>query len=58
MKEIVVISGKGGMGQRAKQLFRQNNIDVIVGATNNTPQELAQQYLNGQLQCGENICDH
>ncbi len=48
----------GGMGQRAKQLFTQNNIDVIVGAPDNTPQELVLQYLAGQLQCGENVCDH
>jgi len=48
----------GGMGQRAKQLFAQRNIDVIVGAAGNAPQELAGQYLKGQLQCGKNICDH
>lgn len=48
----------GGMGQRAQQLFVQNNIDIVVGATDNTPQELARQYLTGQLQCGQNICDH
>jgi len=48
----------GGMGRRAQQLFEQNNIDVVVGATDNTPQELARQYLTGQLQCGQNICDH
>ena len=48
----------GGMGRRAQQLFAQNNIDVVVGAADNTPQELATQYLTGQLQCGENVCDH
>jgi len=48
----------GGIGRRAQQLFAQNNIDVIVGAMNNTPQELAMQYLTGQLQSGQNICDH
>ena len=48
----------GGMGRRAQQLFAQNNINVVVGATDNTAQELALQYLTGQLQCGENICDH
>ena len=48
----------GGMGQRAQQLFAQNGIDVVVGAADNTPQELALQYLTGQLQCGRNICDH
>ena len=48
----------GGMGRRAQQLFGQSNIDVIVGAPGNTPQELVLQYLTGQLKCGENICDH
>jgi len=47
-----------GMGRRAQQLFTQNNIDVIVGAIDNTPQQLAQQYLTGRLQTGQNICDH
>ena len=48
----------GGMGQRAQQLFAQNNIDVVVGAPDNEAQELVSQYLAGQLQAGENICDH
>jgi len=48
----------GGMGRRAQQLFKQSNIDLIVGAMDNTPQELVKQYLNSQLQCGENICEH
>ena len=48
----------GGMGQRARQIFEQNNIDVIVGAADNHPQELTMQYLTGKLQCGKNICDH
>lgn len=48
----------GGMGQRAQRLFAQNDIDVVVGATDNAPQELALQYLTGRLQAGENICDH
>ena len=47
-----------GMGQRAQQLFAQHNIDVVVGAPDNTPQELALQYLTGQLQSRQNICDH
>ena len=48
----------GGMGQRAQQLFTQNNIDVLVGAPDNTAQQVVEQYLAGQLQTGENICDH
>ena len=52
----LVISG--GMGRRAQQLFKQSNIDVVIGAPDNTPQELVEQYLIGQLQSGQNICDH
>jgi ATP-binding protein involved in chromosome partitioning len=48
----------GGMGQRAQQLFAQSGIDVIVGAADDDPQELARQYLAGQLKTGQNICDH
>lgn len=48
----------GGMGRRAQQLFAQRGINVAVGAADNTPQELARQYLTGQLKTGRNICDH
>jgi len=48
----------GGMGQRAQELFAQNNIEVAVGAPESEPQELVLQYLAGRLQCGQNICDH
>jgi predicted Fe-Mo cluster-binding NifX family protein len=48
----------GGIGQRAQQLFKQHNIDVVVGAPDSPPQELVTQYLTGQLQGGQNICDH
>jgi predicted Fe-Mo cluster-binding NifX family protein len=55
-KADVIIAG--GMGRRAQQLFAQNNIEVVVGATENEPREVVLQYLNGSLQCGQNICDH
>ena len=48
----------GGMGQRAQQLFAQNNIELIVGAVDTTPKELLEQYMNNELQTGQNICDH
>ncbi len=48
----------GGIGRRAQQLFTQSGIDVIVGAADDNPEELARQYLAGQLQAGQNICDH
>jgi predicted Fe-Mo cluster-binding NifX family protein len=52
----VIISG--GMGQRAQQLFAQHNIDVCVGVNAEEPARLVEQYLNGQLRTGENLCDH
>ena len=48
----------GGMGSRALDLFAQNNIKVIVGASALTPEELVQQYLDNSLQTGGNVCDH
>ena len=48
----------GGMGQRAQQLFAQNNIAVVIGASGGSAEELASAYLAGTLEAGENICDH
>ena len=48
----------GGMGQRAQQLFTQNNIEVIVGAPSEQPEKLVLAHLEGKLVSGENICDH
>jgi predicted Fe-Mo cluster-binding NifX family protein len=48
----------GGMGARALELFSQNNIKVVVGASALTPEELVKQYLDNSLQAGGNVCDH
>ena len=48
----------GGMGQRAQQLFTQNDIKVVVGASSSLPEELVSAYLQDTLQIGDNICDH
>lgn len=48
----------GGMGQRAQQLFTQNQIQVIAGAPADTPENLVTAYLNNTLQTGANACDH
>ena len=48
----------GGMGGRAQGIFAEQGIDVIVGATAESPDSLAQSYLDGTLQSGENTCDH
>ena len=48
----------GGMGQRAQQLFAQNGIEVVVGASAQTPEKLVEAYVNNALQTGGTICDH
>ena len=48
----------GGMGARALDLFAQNNVKVIVGASALTPEELVKQYLDNALTTGDNLCDH
>ena len=56
MKVDVIIAG--GMGTRAQQLFTQNNIKVVVGASSEAPEALVSAYLTGELTTGDNICDH
>ena len=48
----------GGMGGRAKALFDDQGIEVIVGAPVETPEELVQAVLTGSLVTGANTCDH
>jgi len=55
-KTNVIIAG--GMGQRAQQLFTQNNIEVVVGAPAQEPDQLVKAYLDRTLEIGDNICDH
>jgi len=48
----------GGMGQRAKDLFVEQGIEVTVGAAVETPEKLVKDYLAGTLAVGGNACDH
>ena len=48
----------GGMGHRAQGIFAENGIEVIVGAPAEPPESIVQSYLDGNLQSGENLCDH
>ena len=48
----------GGMGQRAINLFNQQNINVFVGARLKSPRELASDLLSNTLEAGANYCDH
>jgi predicted Fe-Mo cluster-binding NifX family protein len=55
-KVNVIIAG--GMGQRAQQLFAEQNISVVVGAPSAAPEALVTAYLAGTLVSGTNACDH
>jgi predicted Fe-Mo cluster-binding NifX family protein len=48
----------GGMGQRAVNLFTEQNIKVSVGAQPKAPKELVNDWLNNSLETGSNACDH
>jgi len=52
----VVIAG--GMGSRARDIFKGNGIKVVTGATGTSVQDIVESYLNGTLQTGANTCDH
>ena len=48
----------GGMGMRAQGLFRENGIQVVVGALEANPEQAVLNHLAGRLATGNNICDH
>ena len=48
----------GGMGGRARNIFGEQGIDVIIGAPTEPPESIVRSYLDGGLQSGENPCDH
>ena len=48
----------GGMGMRAQNLFTEQDIQVVVGAPVDAPEAIAEAFLAGSLQTGQNICDH
>ncbi len=47
-----------GMGLKARQMFSEHGISVVVGAPSGTPEALVASYLGGTLEAGENACDH
>ena len=48
----------GGMGNRAQQLFTQNNIEVIIGLRSDNLKSLVETYITEGLTSGDNLCDH
>lgn len=48
----------GGMGPMAQQLLASQGIQVISGVLPAQPEELVKAWLDGALECGDNVCDH
>jgi len=48
----------GGMGQKAIQLFNEQDINVFVGAPTKPAKELVNDFLNNKLELQANYCDH
>jgi len=48
----------GGMGSRAQGLFVEAGMKVIVGAKPDSPEAIAQSWMQGTLETGVNTCDH
>ncbi len=48
----------GGMGMRAQNLFTEAGIKVEVGAPPIQAKKAIQEYLDGTLSTGQNVCDH
>lgn len=47
----------GGMGQMAIDLFKQNNIDVVLGASGSVNDNL-QEFIKGELESTGVACEH
>ena len=56
LKANLIIAG--GMGGKARQLFAEQDIQVVVGAPPETPEVIVSTYLDGSLETGTNLCDH
>jgi len=52
---VVIASG---MGSRARALFNENRIEVVIGVLGDNPEKAILDYLKGELATGDNICDH
>jgi predicted Fe-Mo cluster-binding NifX family protein len=48
----------GGMGQKAIQIFNNNNVNVFVGAEQLPAEEIVKGFLNKSLEFNANYCDH
>lgn len=55
-KADVIITG--GMGMHAQRLFDQYGVTVVLGAQSGDPAEIVKNWLKGELETGNNACDH
>jgi predicted Fe-Mo cluster-binding NifX family protein len=46
------------MGERAKTLFADRGMQVILGSQAEAPEKLVADYMDGKLVEGPNACDH
>ena len=46
------------MGSRAQQLFAEQGVTVVTGASPAEPLTIVRQFLEGALVTGDNVCDH
>ena len=47
----------GGMGGRAIDLFRENRIEVIMGAPSVEPEKVVIEHMSGRLTSSGNACE-
>jgi ATP-binding protein involved in chromosome partitioning len=57
-EEGVSVVIASGMGSRARTIFNENRIEVVIGALDEDPEKAVLNYLKGELATGDNICDH
>ncbi|MEA3504801.1 MAG: NifB/NifX family molybdenum-iron cluster-binding protein [Bacteroidota bacterium] len=48
----------GGIGEKAIDIFNENDVDVHVGAAIISVEELINNFLEGTLEVDVNLCDH
>jgi predicted Fe-Mo cluster-binding NifX family protein len=57
-EEGVSVVIASGMGSRARAIFDENHIEVVVGVLSEEPEQAVLDYIKGNLATGDNICDH
>jgi ATP-binding protein involved in chromosome partitioning len=54
----VTVVVAGGMGSKARNLFEERGVQVVLGAAEREPESLVKLYLEGLLPQGGYVCDH